>query len=151
MRRLLGIDNGERRVGVAVYDDPELPARPLTTVPVAERDTAATVAAKLAALAKEHAAAGFVVGLPLRLDGREGTSSRKARALAAELKRASGLPVALHDERLTTAEAQAARHATGASGQASRAGIDEHAATIVLQSWVDARKSAAKAATKGDA
>ena len=126
MRRLLGIDNGERRVGVAVYDDPDLPARPLTTVAVGAKDSAVSVAAKIVAVARAHEAGGFVVGLPLRLDGGECPSSRKARALAAELKRASGLPVALFDERLSTAQAQAARYATGASGVASRAGIDEH-------------------------
>lgn len=141
MKRVLGIDNGERRIGVALFDDPTVGARPLTTLAVGSRDTVETLAQRLAELARAHEARGFVVGLPLRLDGRESVSSRKARALAVELKRVSKLPVALFDERLSTVQAQRARYEAGARGESARARIDEHAATLVLQSWVDAQAS----------
>jgi putative Holliday junction resolvase len=130
---VLGIDLGERHVGVAVWDDPDVPARPLCTLEV----TSKTVVAQIAEVARENAAAELVVGLPLRLDGREGVASRKARKLATALRRATGLPVALQDERLTTAQAHAHRMMAGVKG---RPDIDAHAAAIVLQTFVDARR-----------
>jgi putative Holliday junction resolvase len=132
--RILGIDLGERHVGIAVWDDPELPARPLTTLEV----TPETTVARVAALAAQEQATELVVGLPLRLDGREGLASRKARRMATALARATGLPVALQDERLTTAQAHTHRVMAGVKG---RAGIDARAAAILLQTFVDARRT----------
>jgi putative Holliday junction resolvase len=131
--RILGIDLGERHVGVAVWDDPDLPARPLATLTV----TAANVVESIAALAQREGADQLVVGLPLRLDGREGTASRSARRVAKQLAARTRKPVALQDERLTTAEAHAHRKLAGARG---REGVDARAAAILLQTYVDTTK-----------
>lgn len=145
--RILGIDLGDRRVGVAVWDDPELPARPLVTLEV----TAETLVARVAQLAAHEGATELVVGLPLRLDGRDGLASRRARRAAAAIARATGLPVALEDERLTSSQVHAERlFAVGAreSALAARAqggprdgAVDARAAAILLQTYVDRRDS----------
>lgn len=127
---LLGIDLGERHVGLAIWDDPELPARALSTLEV----TPGTMVTRIAEAAKAQGATALVVGLPLRLDGREGHASRRARKVASELARVTGLSVALQDERLTTVQAHAERIAAGVKG---RAGIDARAAAILLQTFVD--------------
>lgn len=132
--KILGIDLGERRVGVAVWDDPELPARPLATLEVSPDERVA----KIAALARREGATELVVGLPLRLDGREGASARAARRVAEALAKATKLPVSLQDERLTTTQAHAQRIAAGVKG---RSGIDARAAAILLQTFVDAREA----------
>lgn len=131
--KLIGIDLGERHVGLAVIEDPELPAKPLTTVEV----TVETAVKRVAARVLAEGATQLVVGLPLRLDGREGSASRGARRFAEALAKATKLPVDLQDERLTTTQAHVHRVAAGQKG---RAGIDERAAAILLDTW---------AATKG--
>lgn len=131
--RLLGIDLGSHHVGVALFDDPELPARPLETVEVTEK----TLLVALLRVAREQRATGLIVGLPLRLDGREGLASRKARLVAEQLRARSGLPVALQDERLTTAQAHGNRIAAGVK---DREGIDARAACILLQTWIDTQR-----------
>lgn len=133
MKRL-GVDLGGRRVGLAWNDDPDVPARPLGTAAV--RDEAGAVEAVALAAAREGAEE-LVVGLPLRLDGRDGTASRAARRVARALEARTGLVVTLWDERLTTAEAQRRRVSQGRKG---REGIDAEAAAIILQSYVDAQR-----------
>ena len=90
MRRVLAVDPGGRRVGVAVSDPTGTIAQPLTAVPA---EPAGTLAERLAELAREQEATRLVVGLPRRLDGSQGPEARAARVLAGELRRASGLPV----------------------------------------------------------
>jgi putative Holliday junction resolvase len=126
--KLIGVDLGEKRVGLAVFDDPELPARPLDTVEVTPDTAVKRVAARVLA----ERATQLVVGLPLRLDGREGGAARNARRFAHALAKATRLPVDLQDERLTTAQAHGHRIA---AGQKSRAGIDARAAAILLETW----------------
>ncbi len=130
--KLIGIDLGERHVGLAVIDDPELPARPLDTVEV----THETAVKRVAARVKAERATQLVVGLPLRLDGREGSSSRAARSFAQALAKSTKLPVDLQDERLTTVQAHVHRVAAGQKG---RAGIDARAAAILLDTWAAAK------------
>lgn len=134
MTRRLGIDLGARFVGVAFHAEDEVPARPEATVDV---KAVPSVIRALAELAASLAAEEIVVGLPLHLDGREGTAAKNARAVAASLGRRTGLPVVLWDERLTTTQAQRSRVARGTKG---RAGIDAEAAAILLQSYVDAQR-----------
>ncbi|HSR25109.1 MAG TPA: Holliday junction resolvase RuvX, partial [Candidatus Eisenbacteria bacterium] len=105
MRRVLAVDPGGRRVGVAVSDPTGTIAQPLTAVPA---EPAGTLAERLAELAREQEATRLVVGLPRRLDGSQGPEARAARVLAGELRRASGLPVELVDERLTSVAAESA-------------------------------------------
>ncbi len=129
----VGVDLGERFVGLAIHDDPELPARPRGAVDLkGARDAVTAVAAAL----KEMNAEQAVVGLPLNLDGREGPKAKAARRFADALSKRCKLPVVLWDERLTTAQAQRNRVERGARG---RQGIDAEAAAILLQSYVDAQ------------
>ncbi len=126
--KLFAVDLGTRRVGLAVLDDPELPARPFDTVEVTPDTAVKRVAARLI----EAGATAVVVGLPLRLSGQEGTASRNARRFAQLLEKATRLPVDLLDERLTTVQAHVHRLA---AGQRGRDGIDARAAAILLDTW----------------
>jgi putative Holliday junction resolvase len=126
--KLVGIDLGDRHVGLAVFDDPDLPARPLATIDV----TPDTAVKRIAARVLAEGATGVVVGLPLKLNGREGTASRNARRFAELLARATKLPVDLQDERLTTVQAHGNRIAAGQKG---RDGIDSRAAAILLETY----------------
>lgn len=132
--RVLAVDPGSRRVGVAVSDPTATIASPLTSVPA---EPAETLVERLVALAKEQEAARLVVGLPRRLDGGQGPEARAARALADQLRRASGLPVALMDERLTSVAAERALLAGGASRARRRELSDQVAAALILQSYLD--------------
>ncbi|HEY4028048.1 MAG TPA: Holliday junction resolvase RuvX [Candidatus Dormibacteraeota bacterium] len=135
MGRILAIDPGSRRVGVAVSDPTGTIAQPLGAVPA---EPAATLVERLTALAREQEATGLVVGLPRRLDGGVGPEAKAARALADELRRTSGLTVTLVDERLTSVAAERALLATGASRARRRQLSDQVAAALILQSYLDA-------------
>ena len=137
--RVLAVDPGTRRVGVAVSDPTGTIAQPLAAVPA---EPAATLAQRLAALAREQEATSLVVGLPRRLDGSLGPEARAARALAQELRRASGLAVSLVDERLSSAAAERALLAGGASRARRKQLSDQVAAALILQSYLDRERSA---------
>ena len=134
MSRVLALDPGSRRVGVAVSDPTGTIAQPLMSVPA---EPAATLVARLSALAREREAERLVVGLPRRMDGGAGPEAKAARALADELRRATGLPVALVDERLTSVAAERALLAGGASRARRRQLSDQVAAALILQSYLD--------------
>jgi putative Holliday junction resolvase len=108
----------------------------LLTVPAAPAET---LADRLTEIARQHDAARIVVGLPLRLDGSSGPEAKSARELAGRLRVASGLPVELVDERLTTAAAERAMIEGGARRSRRRETIDQVAATLLLQSHLDRR------------
>jgi putative holliday junction resolvase len=130
----MAVDPGSRRVGVAVSDPTATIASPLTSVP-AEPDE--TLVDRLVELARGQEAVRLVVGLPRRLDGGQGPEAKAARALADQLRRASGLPVALMDERLTSVAAERALLAGGASRARRRELSDQVAAALILQSYLD--------------
>jgi putative holliday junction resolvase len=132
------VDPGSRRVGLAVSDPTETIAQPLATVPAEPRST---LPARIADAAREHDAARIVVGLPRRLDGSYGPEAKAARELAAELRKAAGLPVELEDERLTTAAAERSLIAEGVRREKRRLSIDRVAATLLLQSHLDRKKN----------
>lgn len=132
--RVLAIDPGSRRVGVAVSDPSATIAQPLT---VLAAHPGATLVERLARLAREQEAAALVVGLPRRLDGGIGPEAKAARILADELRRATGLEVTLVDERLTSAAAERALLSGGASRARRRQLSDKVAATMILQSYLD--------------
>jgi putative Holliday junction resolvase len=134
--RLLGIDPGLRRVGVALSDEDARIAMPLTTL---ARVGDAPLIEALAALAAEHAVSAVVIGLPLRLDGSESDGSRKARKLAAALEARVSAEVVLWDERLSTAQAERALREGGVRGRDKKAVVDQVAATLILQSFLDSR------------
>jgi putative Holliday junction resolvase len=140
MGRVMAVDPGSLRVGVAVSDPTGTIARPLTTVPA---EPAATLAERLLALAREQEADRLVVGLPRRMDGGQGPEARAARALARELRHAGGLTVTLVDERLTSVAAERALLATGASRARRRELSDQVAAALILQSYLDGGRGGA--------
>jgi putative Holliday junction resolvase len=133
--RLLGVDLGTRRIGLAVSDRTETLASPLTVRPRG-RDHAEDHAA-IVALAAAEGAAGIVVGLPRSLSGAEGPAARAAREEAEELRSRSPLPVDLHDERFTTVSAIRRLRESGRRG-AKRDPVDAAAAAEMLQSYLDA-------------
>jgi putative holliday junction resolvase len=133
--RLLGVDYGQVRVGLAVCDPDRKIAFPLATY---ERQGSTRDAAFFQALVKEENIAGLVVGLPLHLDGREGTKATEARAFGAFLAEGTGLPVVFWDERFTTVEAESALWAAGLTHRRRRGRRDRVAAQILLQTYLDA-------------
>jgi putative Holliday junction resolvase len=135
--RVLAVDPGSRRVGLALSDPTGTIAQPLTTFDAEPQET---LAERLAETAKQHDATRIVVGLPRQLDGSTGDAARAARALAGSLRRVSGLPVELVDERLTTAQAERSMIAGGVRRAKRRATIDQVAATLLLQSYLDGKR-----------
>lgn len=145
--RLLGIDLGDRRIGVAVADPTSGAIRPLSTL--LRRDPARDAAA-IARLVEEHAVSELVIGLPLHIDGREGEQAAVTRAWGRAIGELLRMPVQLRDERRTSlaAEARMPRRRRGAAGGAPsaaanrshRARVDREAAAIILQAELDARQ-----------
>lgn len=135
--RVVAIDTGEVRVGIAVSDEERSFAFPKTTVEagVNAEQTAKAIEAALA----DVAIAEFVVGLPLRLDGSEGEAARKARLLGDAI--AARFDVAVHywDERLSSAAAERSLRSIGVRGRRHREVVDQSAAAVFLQSYLDAR------------
>jgi putative holliday junction resolvase len=131
---LLGLDLGSKTIGVAASD----PDRRLATgVETIARRNFAADAARLLALAKERKAAGLVLGLPLNMDGSEGPRAQSTRAFARNLARLTELPIALWDERLSTAAVERELIAADASRARRAAVIDQHAAAFILQGALD--------------
>jgi putative Holliday junction resolvase len=135
--RILAVDPGSKRIGLALSDPTETIAQALATVPA---EPAESLPARVAAVARTHAAERLIVGLPLRLDGTHGPEAAAARRLADAIRRETGLPVELVDERLTTAAAERALIAGGVKREQRRQGIDRVAATMLLQSHLDHRR-----------
>lgn len=136
--RLLAVDWGERRIGLALSDESQVLAQPLTTL--TRRPGKRFPMKRLLALLAEHAVRGVVVGLPLEADGSEGSPARAARALAADIAARSGLAVDLADERMTTARVLAAVREMGGSTRGRKEDLDALAATVLLQAYLDARR-----------
>lgn len=136
MASILALDVGTRRIGVARADLRVRLARPLSTV---ERQGVAKDVAKLAALCRAEGAEAVVVGLPYDLEGNEGRSARLARQVGDALGAATGLPIHWQDERFTTVEAADRLHAAGLDARRQRGVIDQAAAAVILQDWLDAR------------
>jgi putative Holliday junction resolvase len=136
--RVLALDVGSRRLGVAVSDPTGTVASPLATVP---RRTPAEDARTIAALADEQAATTVVVGLPVTLAGREGPAATAVRAYLAELAPLlPGLAFELVDERLSTVAAERALVGGGVRRRARRQVVDQVAASVFLQTWLDGRR-----------
>ena len=132
---VLGLDLGARRIGLAVSDEAAQIAFPAGHL---ERSGLAADLAALQALVKERAVKRIVVGLPLLLGGRDGSGAQAARRFAESLAEATGLPVALLDERLTTAEAERAlRQAPARQRRRRKDVIDAMAAALLLRSYLE--------------
>jgi putative Holliday junction resolvase len=131
--RVLGLDLGDARIGVAISDDARRMAVPLGTV----RTGAPADLRAIADLIREHGVTLVVVGHPLLLSGDAGDRAHHAERFAAAIGEALDVPVLLQDERLSTVEAGRALRESGASGRARRRTIDRSAATVILQAWLD--------------
>ena len=136
--RYLGLDVGNRRIGVAVSDELGLMAQPVMTL---ERNRSRREDLRsLARLCRRFGVAGIVVGHPLHLSGEAGTQAAKTQAFAAELGELTGLPIHLWDERLTTREAHQVLYEAGRARQTHRKVVDQVAAALILQSFLDERQ-----------
>ena len=134
---VLAVDLGDARIGVAVSDPDRRVAVPVGTIRTGPPQDIKAVAA----LVREHAASTVVVGHPVLLSGEPGTRARHAEAFAAALR--SLMPeteVVLHDERLSTVQAEGALRDAGVRGRRRRAAVDQTAATVILQSYLDASR-----------
>lgn len=156
MSRILGIDLGGRRIGLAIADAEGAIARPLTTI-ARGRDLDAD-AEPLGRICREQGVDELVVGLPLEATGDEGAMAGAARVWADAMGARLGLPIVLRDERLSSFEAERrlGRMPRGRSGgppsraqrNAFRARIDREAAAVILQDELDARRAGAPAAER---
>lgn len=132
MPRILAVDWGERRIGLAVSDPTGTIASGLPTLVVTKPSEAAR---QVAAKAAELEADSILVGLPLLLSGQRGEAAFAAEAFAQALRDASGLSVTLHDERLTSALSQRRIHEAGGKRRGKGA-VDQGAAIVLLESWL---------------
>ncbi len=133
--RLLGVDYGTKRIGLAISDAKRGMAFPLATH---ERRGEAQDARDLRQLVLEEEVGGIVLGLPVRTTGTEGRKAAEARAFGAWLERTTGVKVVFWDERFTTTDAEQLLQAAGLTSKRRKARLDMVAAQIMLQSYLDA-------------
>jgi putative Holliday junction resolvase len=131
--RVLGLDLGQSRIGVAISDPNRRVAVPVGTI----RTGAPADVKAIAAMVRDEGVAQIVVGHPVSLSGRTGEAADHAERFARALGDALGLPVALQDERFTTVDAERRLSRAGVRGQARREVVDQTAATIILQAYLD--------------
>jgi putative holliday junction resolvase len=131
---LIGLDLGSKTIGVAASDPDRRVAAPVETI---SRKRFALDAQRILELAAERRTTGLVLGLPINMDGSEGPRARSTRAFARNLARLTELPIALWDERLSTAAVERALIAADASRAARKRVIDQHAAAYILQGALD--------------
>ena len=134
MKRVLGIDYGSARIGVAISDELQMLAHPAETIAVAKTPDPA---ARIAALVREKNVERIIVGLPRHMNGSLGVSAEQARAFAEKLKAAVSCEVHTWDERLSTVAAHRALREAGKSSRQTRGYIDQIAAQMLLQSYLD--------------
>ncbi len=139
--RILALDWGERRIGLAMSDETQFLASPLDTL--TRRPGKRFPMPAFLAHVTSHQPVGLVVGLPLTGEGLEEESALAARELAGLVERRTGLPVELWDERMSTARALAAIREQGGSTRGRREDVDALAASVLLQTWLDARRGTA--------
>jgi putative holliday junction resolvase len=135
--RILAVDWGERRVGLALSDPGEIIA---TGLPTLEVTGAADAVARVREVAREHGAEGIVVGLPLLMSGERGSAAEAAQAFADALAATVGVPVETYDERLTSALSLRRLHETGQRVGRSKGRVDQGAAVALLESYLMRRR-----------
>lgn len=134
--RVLGLDVGSRRIGLAVSDPLGITAQGLETL---QRRNKRYDFEQLQRIIQKHDIREIVVGLPLRMSGAEGTQSCKMQVFAEDLRKRFRLPVHLWDERLTSAEANRLLRETDLSIEKRGKAVDRMAAILILQSWMESR------------
>jgi len=135
--RILGLDIGGARIGVAVSDPSHRIATPVETVAAMPQPTALR---RIGELCAQHDVATIVVGMPLELTGREGHAVRRTRRFVDALAATVTIPIVEHDERLSSAQAERVLIQGGMRRAARRDVIDQAAAVLILQSWLDQRQ-----------
>ena len=138
--RLISVDWGEVRIGLALSDESQFLATPLETL--VRRPGKRFPMPRFTALVAEHAPVGVVVGLPLTGEGVEAASALAARELAGQIAARTGLPVELWDERMSTARALGLIREQGGSTRGRREDVDSLAAAVLLQHFLDSRRAA---------
>ena len=136
--RILALDLGKRRIGLALSDELGITAQGLETL---QRTNLREDLGRLAKLASERNVTQIVIGNPLHLSGREGRGTEYARDFARRLEARTKIPVELWDERLTTVQAQRVLRESGASIEKRAKAVDRLAAVILLESFLDSRPS----------
>ena len=132
--RILALDLGKRRIGLAISDELGITAQGLSTL---ERRNKRTDLAVLGALVRERGVTQIVMGNPLHMSGAAGRQSQWAQEFAGALEQYTGIPVRLWDERLTTVEASRVLRQSGISIEKRAAAVDRLSAVILLQSYLD--------------
>ena len=135
--KIMAVDLGQVRTGLAVSDPTEQLASPVGTITEKNTDK---LLEKVAAAAREQGVQQLVVGHPRNMDGSRGESARRAETFAASLEKAAALPVVLWDERMTTVSAIGYLNQTDTRGKKRKAVVDTVAATIILQDYLDSRR-----------
>ncbi len=136
--RIMAVDLGMVRTGLAISDEMEILASPIGTV--TERDLSKLVETVIRE-AETHKAQQIIVGLPKNMDGSKGASAERAEGFAQLLREVSGLPVELWDERLTTVSAIGYLNETNVRGKKRKAVVDTVSATIILEDYLQSRRS----------
>lgn len=139
--KIMAVDLGKARTGIAVCDPSEFLASPLTVLPSYNQEK---LLEEIAALAKEHCVELLVVGLPLNMNGSQGESAQNALDFAEAMREKTGLPVEMKDERGTTVSAHNYLNTTDTRGKKRKAVVDAVAATIILQDYLDFRRNQRK-------
>ena len=137
MGRIISLDVGDKRIGVAVCDPTRMLVTPLLTI---QRKNMQTDVKRIAALVAEQEAELVVVGLPMNMDGTEGEQARKARSLAKQLAFATRRPIEFQDERLSTFSAIEGLVERGVKTGHNRDLVDMEAAAIILRAFLDNRR-----------
>ncbi len=138
MSRILGIDHGTARIGLAISDELELVASPMRTL-----DAAAEPLREIARIVRERGVERIVIGLPLRMSGEHGEAAARVEKFASELSKAlrHEVPVELTDERLSSVEAEASLSRAGVTDRhARREVVDQLAAVVILQAYLNERR-----------
>lgn len=142
MGRILAVDPGSKRVGLAVSDPTQTIATALPTEPAGSDED---LPARLALISSDNDVERIVVGLPREMSGRRGPAAVAAERLASRLRAIAGVPVETFDERLTTAAAERSLIESGTRRARRRKTIDQVAATLLLQTYLDRAKSTRRA------
>lgn len=136
MKRVLGIDHGEARIGLAISDELGMLAHPLETIRIKETPNPL---ARISDICSREKIETIILGLPRNMNGTYGPAAEKVRAFAEQLRARANCEVLMWDERLTSVAAQRFLHEAGRNVKDGRKVIDQVAAQIILQGWLDAR------------
>lgn len=150
--RVIGIDLGERRIGLAISDTTSTLARPLKTIERgrSDADAVAVLRAHIAQLADEEAVGCIVIGLPRRLDGSDNLQTPRVQKIVALLSAQLAIPVVTQDERLSSHEAEERLSVREKDWRKRKAKLDAAAAAVILQDYLDAQPRSGEGSGEGE-